>query len=340
MKAMELREFTISWGALWKVLAMGALVAVLFSTRDILIAAFVAIVLSSAFDPVVSWLEERRIPRILGTLVLYILMLFVLALIVYIVVPIFLVELNQLLSGSNDFVQSLVTSFSSTGQFENVTQSINRTTATLLGGQITFIDIMSRFLGGVMMTVVIFVLSFYMTIGRDGVEKFLTTILPYRIQHTVLDVYQRVRMKITRWFGGQLLLSAIVGLAVFIGLAILDVRYALILGVVAAVLELVPYVGPIFSGGLAVLIAATQAPTLGIYTLILFIVIQQLESHLLIPSVVGYTTELSPVVAILSLLIGGNLFGLVGIVLAVPFAVVFQEMLRIWPSSRAPKAVA
>ncbi len=337
---MDVREFTISWGALWKILVMVILVAVLFAAREILIAAFLAIIISSALAPAVNWLEGRRIPRILGTIAIYILMIFIVAAMVYVVLPIFLVELNLLLTGSNQFAQSIFKAFSPTGEYQEITSAISQTTTTLLGGKINFLDIVSKFLGGVLITIIIFVLSFYLTLGRQGVDKFFTTILPYKYQHGALDIYQRIRLKINRWLGGQLILSVIVGLAVFIGLSILNVRYALILGFAAAVLELIPYVGPIFSGLLAVLVAASQSSTLALYTLILFILIQQLESHFLIPSVVGLTTELSPVVVILALLIGGKIFGLIGIILAVPFAVLFSEILRAWPISRAPSTTA
>jgi predicted PurR-regulated permease PerM len=145
-----------------------------------------------------------------------------------------------------------------------------------------------------------------------------------------------VRRKISLWFRGQLLLSLIIGLAVFIGLWILGVKYSLVLGIAAGLFELIPYVGPIFSGSMAVLFALTESVTLGMYALILFIVIQQIESHLLIPTVMGRTTNLNPVIVLVSLLMGGKIFGLIGVILAVPLAVLVQEMLRDWSVSHRP----
>jgi predicted PurR-regulated permease PerM len=191
-------------------------------------------------------------------------------------------------------------------------------------------------LGGLFFAAIVFVISFYLTVGRDGVEKFLITILPYQHHEKVLTIYERVRRKISLWFRGQLLLSLIVGLAVFIGLWILGVKYSLVLGIAAGLFELIPYVGPIFSGSLAVLFALTESVTLGLYALILFIVIQQIESHLLIPTVMGKTTNLNPVIVLVSLLMGGKIFGLIGVILAVPLAVLVQEMLRDWSVSHRP----
>ncbi len=328
----------ISWGALWKVLAMMGLVAALFVTREILVAVFLAIIISSALDPWVSFLERKNVPRILGTLAIYIIAILFVAIIIYLLVPVALVELNSILSNSGGFMGSIVQNFGEEGArvFDGLIQGLNEVTAGFLGGKITIITIFSRFLGGLFFAAIVFVISFYLTVGRDGVEKFLITVLPYQHHEKVLTIYERVRRKISLWFRGQLLLSLIVGLAVFIGLWILGVKYSLILGMLAGAFELIPYVGPIFSGGMAVLFALTESVTLGLYTLVLFIVIQQIESHLLIPTVMGKSTNLNPVIVLVSLLMGGKIFGLIGVILAVPLAVLVQEMLRDWSVSHRP----
>jgi len=328
----------ITWGALWKILAMLGLVAALFVTREILIAVFLAIIISSALDPWVTFLERKNVPRILGTLAIYIIAILLVAVIIYILVPVALVELNSILNNSGGFMGSLMQNFGEDGAkvFDGLIQGLNDVTAGFLGGKITILTILSRFLGGLFFTAIVFVISFYLTVGRDGVERFLVTILPYQYQENVLTIYERVRRKISLWFRGQLLLSLIVGFAVFLGLLILGVRYSLVLGLAAGLFELIPYVGPIFSGGLAVLFALTSSVTLGLYTLILFIVIQQIESHFLIPTVMGRSTNLNPVIVLVSLLIGGKIFGLIGVILAVPVAVLFQEILRDWSFSHRP----
>lgn len=320
-------------------LAIGALVAALFVTREILVAVFLAIIISSALDPWVSWLERKNIPRILGTLAIYIFTILLIAIIIYLLVPVALVELNSILSNSSGFTGSIVQNFGEEGAqvFDELIQGLNEVTAGFLGGKITIITVFSRFLGGLFFAAIVFVISFYLTVGRDGVEKFITTILPYQYHDQVLTIYERTRMKISLWFRGQLLLSLIVGLAVFIGLWILGVKYSLVLGIAAGLFELIPYVGPIFSGSMAVLFGLSESVSLGMYALLLFIVIQQLESHLLIPTIMGKSTNLNPVIVLVSLLMGGKIFGLIGVILAIPLAVLGQEMLRDWSVSHRPE---
>lgn len=326
---MESKELTISWGTLWKVLLMVAFVAIAYVSRSVLLAALLAIIVSAALDPFVTYLERKRIPRIIGTLAIYIIAVFIIALIMYIVVPIFLVQLNSFIVNSQETVGSLVSATGiNTSIFDTITGAINQFTANLLGGKTSLVGILSQLLGGVLLTMIVFVISFYLTIARDGVERFFMTVLPLKHQPKVLGIYERVRHKISFWFAGQLFLSLVVGVAVFIGLEILGVKYAFIIAILAGILELVPYVGPIFSGSLATLVALTQSTSLGIYTLILFVVILQTENHALVPLVNRYTTNLNPVVVILALLIGGEAFGIIGAIISVPVAVLFQEILN------------
>jgi Predicted permease len=89
----------------------------------------------------------------------------------------------------------------------------------------------------------------------------------------------------------------------------------------------VPYIGPIFVGGLALVMALGQSTELAVYVFFLFLIIQQLENHILQPIVGRYTTALNAVVVLSALLIGGTVFGIVGIILAVPVAVLIQEII-------------
>ncbi len=130
------------------------------------------------------------------------------------------------------------------------------------------------------------------------------------------------------------------GLMVFLGLWLLGVKYSLTLGILAGLLELVPFVGPIFAGSVAVLVALGESVTLGIYVLILFIVLQQIEGQILIPLVTRYTTSLNPAVVLISLLVGGETLGFVGLVLAVPVAVFMQEIVENWTQYKARRRVA
>jgi len=181
------------------------------------------------------------------------------------------------------------------------------------------------------------VMSFYLTASRDGVKKFLVAIFPDAMETKVISIYNRTKARIGKWFQAQLFLSLIVGLLVFVGLSLLGVKYILVLAVIAGLLEIVPIVGPIFAGALAVSIALTESLPLAIYTLILFLVIQQLENNVLVPLVMRRRTGVHPVMIMVSILAGAQIAGLVGIMLAVPAAVFVQEMADEWMSVKSSR---
>lgn len=311
------------------------LISILFVSRDILVALFLAIVISSALEPLVSRLEKRKIPRILSTLGIYIIGILILAMLIYTVVPLALSEFGNLLEVFGGKLSGTIFEFvDASSTIEAIKSSLTKIGGLLFSGSTSLLDISSRFLGGITFTVSVFVLSFYLTMDRDGVGRFVETIMPSIYEDRILDLYSRVRRKIGRWFAGQVFLSFTIGLLVFLGLTLLGVKYSLVLGILAGVLEIVPYVGPIFSGGLAVLLAFPDSLSLSLYVLALFILIQQIENNLLLPIVTHLTTSLNPVVTLVALLIGTKIFGFVGLILAVPAAVLLQEVVEDWFTSK------
>lgn len=313
------------------------LVSLLYIARDVFIAVVLAIIISTALDQPVSFLERKRIPRVLGTLGLFVLLVLVIALVAYTVVPLAIFEVNQLLSNLNKASGTIFDILQSSQAIEALNKSLNQLSNALISGTTSLVDITSGFLGGAILALSVFVLSFYLTIGKDGVEKFLLAILPQTYEAQVLSVFTAVRRKIGNWFEGQIFLSMAMGLLVFLGLWILGVKYSLTLGILAGLLELVPFVGPIVAGSAAVLVALSGSSSLALYTLLLFVALQQIESNILVPLVSRFTTSLNPAVILISLLIGGEAFGFVGLILAVPVAVFMQEILENWTQYKAKR---
>ncbi len=314
---------------------MLTLAAILFIAREILVAIFLAIVISSALDPIVTWLEKRKIPRLLGTLAIFIALIFLIAMVAYAVIPVALSEFSNFLGSLGKYSGTVFDFIDTSGLIESINKTLGKVTNLLLSGSTSLFEVGTRFLGGLTAALSVFVLSFYLTVGKDGVEKFLVTVMPSAYEPKVLDLYGRIKRKMGNWLAGQVLLSVGIGLLTFIGLSILGVKYALLLGIVAAIFELVPYVGPIFSGSVAVLVGLTNSVSLAFYVLILFIIIQQLENNVLVPAVNKLTTDLQPVVILIAILIGAQVFGIIGLILAVPAAVLLQELINDWSATKA-----
>ncbi|MDO8429901.1 MAG: AI-2E family transporter [bacterium] len=324
----------ISWTSLWRVLGMLILISVLYVAMDIWVAVLLSIVISSALDPSVSWLEKKKIPRVVGTLGIYILVILTLAIILYTIVPLALTELNILLKNIGKLDNPAFGFKEAASMITSINESLGKLTNILLSGSASFLDTISKFIGGLALTASVFVLSFYLTVDRDGVEKFLRDIVPTGYEEKTLEVYFRTRDKIGQWLYGQIFLSLSVGVSVFLGLWFIGVKYSLVLGLLAGFLEIVPFVGPILSGAFAFLIAATGSLSAGVYVFFLFLLIQQVEAGLLAPVFMRLTTSLHPAAVLVSLLIGAELFGFIGMILAVPVTVALQEIMENWSSEK------
>lgn len=313
------------------------LVVVFILAKEALIILFLAIVISSALDAPVSYLESKKIPRILGALMIYLIVLAILSLVLYTIVPIAFLELKDLLGNFDKLNIPALGDFNTSQILNQLEKGVGNLTNTLISGSASLFDVVASIFGGVVFIIATFILSFYLVVSRSGVEQFLRAILPTIHEERAVEIYLRVRKKLGLWLQGQIILSLIVGLVTAFGLLILGVKYSLLLGVLAGIFEVVPYVGPIFAGFLAFMIATDVSLKLGIYVIALFIIIQQIESHFLVPIVMKKTVGLHPVVVVISLLAGAQIAGFIGVLLAVPVAVVLQEIIEEWSERKHRK---
>lgn len=325
---MERTLLEVSWGSLWKVFLFVIFAAILFLTRQIMIGLFLALVISSGLDFVVDFLERRGLPRTLGVILIFIILVLGIIVLVYTVIPYFVVDLNIVLSNidqdsaSNLWIAPLL-DFKTTKSLSVIVSQLSQ---QFLSGNASPLDAFSKVLGNLALAVSVFISSFYLSLSRDGVERFIKAVLPTDYEPTALRIYERSRRKIGMWFRTQLLINFIIGILVWAALTILGVRHAFLLGLLAGIFELVPFVGPILSGAAAVLTALTTSFSLGLSTLIVFLAIHQFESHLLVPLMTKRSVGLHPVIVITSLLMGAEVAGLLGVIIAVPAAAVLQEI--------------
>jgi predicted PurR-regulated permease PerM len=319
--------FDISWRTLWRIFIFVVLMVAVYLAREAISVLLVAIVLALGLDPIVSWFEKRKISRLLGTVIVFILLALFLSGLVYLVLPIITSEISVFLVQFNKAIRAFFGIGLNQGLIENIHSVLNQALNFLGPLNISLGGAVSALFTKLVLVLATILISFYLSIEKDGTEKFLKAILPDIFEIPTLTVFERFKVKIRRWFSAQIVLSLIVGTVVALGLWLMDVRYFLILGLLAAALEIVPIIGPVLSGATMFLVASVESFTLGLYVLLFAFLVQQLENHILIPIVMGKTMKLHPAIVIFSLLAGGHIAGFVGILLAVPLAVLLQETL-------------
>ena len=299
---------------------------------------FLAIVIASGVGPFADWLEKKRIPRLLGVLLLYLTIFGLLVFLLSLVVPVLSGEFNELTSKLSTFINAIsgaIDKVQSGGAGANKYFDFLGEIENLLEGSSQYLRVLSQSIIGVVISIfggifsffAVVILSFYLSVQKRGIAGFIKSIVPEKYEDYLVRLWTRTEHKVGRWFQAQLLLSLVVGLVVFIGLSLMHVRFALLLGLLAMILELIPTVGPVIAAIPAVILAFLQAPTLGIWVVIFYIVVQQLENHILTPLILGKSLGMNPVTVILALLIGAKVAGILGMIIAVPVATILVEIL-------------
>ncbi len=341
MKEEKNISVNISVRTLLYALLMGLFVVALYYLRDLVLVLLTSIVIASFVGMATEKIKKGSIKRTLAVVGFYAFCLAVLSVIFYLFVPILIVEVSNLsflladflpkskfitllnsdaFSGAKDIVKNLPQNLSLSDFVENSRQLVS----SISGG---FFDTLTLIFGGVVNFILIIVISFYLSMQEEGITNFLRIVVPPRYEEYAINLWERSQKKIALWIQGQLLLGLLVGVLIYLGMSLFGVKYAMLLAMIAAILELVPFgmiLATVPAVGFAYLDSgATQALIVAVY----YLIVQQFESYLIAPNVVKRVIGISPLVVILSILIGAKLAGFWGVMLAIPAAVVLTEFL-------------
>lgn len=342
---MESREqvLSISAGSVVKVIVIGLLFALLFVLRDLVLVLLMSIVLASAIEPAAQWLQRRGLARLFSVIIIYLLIAICLVGIVYfLIIP--------LLTESSDFIRNFPKYFNSNDIFNSLNKSNFFTDSSFVSGLKNSFNIedyinqintivssissnafgtVATFFGGVLSFFLITILSFYLSVEENGVEKFLKAITTIKHEKYIVALWNRSQKKIALWMQGQLVLAIIIGMLVYLGLLLMKVPNALLLATFAAAFEIIPLFGPILASipAIAISFVAGGFP-MALMVVGLYLIVHQFENQLIYPLVVKKVVGVSPVVSIVALAAGWQLAGLIGVILAVPIASIVIEFLN------------
>jgi len=188
----------------------------------------------------------------------------------------------------------------------------------------TVLIAISSMVGGVFTLVTILILSFYLLVGAEPMFEYLIRFVPVDRRREAATAARQAVVKVSAWLQAQLVLAGTMGLFATAGLWWIGVPYFYVLGVVVAVGETIPVVGPIVGGFIAVGMALTASPKLALIAGAYFFVLHQLEANVLVPKIMERRVGVSPVAVVIALLVGADLYGLFGAILAIPTAAILS----------------
>lgn len=334
---------------LWTIAATALAVVVLwaaYQASNILLLLYVSGLLAIGFSPIVRVIERqkllpvgtRRFPRWLAILILYLAILGTLASVIALVAPPLTHQAQQLWNALPEMFSRAQEFLMARGllAYPVSVQDLIAGATGAGGGQAigTVFSAVAGLVGGIFGLVTILILTFYFLVEAGSLHRTLLQLFPAERRAGVDRIVRSITTKVSAWLGGQLLLAAIIGSTSALGLWALGIPFFYVLALISAIGELIPIVGPILAAIPAVAVATTVSWNKALLVIAFFIVQQQVENHLLVPKVMERQLGVNPAAVIVALLLGGNLLGIPGAILAVPTVAILQVLFLEWTRSR------
>jgi predicted PurR-regulated permease PerM len=329
----------ITNSTLMRILVIGFLVFAVAKLINIVLIVLTAIVIASFVEAAVKKLKRYIKSRTMAVFLIYIVTIAIFVGLFSVFIPVFIQEMSLLVTSLGHYIpnnsilntfqsdtltgaRDVVTSISKNASIGDVIKNTQNLMSSLSGG---FFDIFGKAFGGALNLGLIMIISFYLSIREKGIEDFLRIITPQENEAYIINLWQRTERKIGLWIQGQMLLGLIIGVLAYLGLTILGVPFSFVLALVTAMCELVPF--GIFLAVIPVVMFSylDGGVTLALLSFCLYFILHQFENYLIYPLIIKKVIGISPLIVILSILIGASLAGFWGVILAIPVAVCLLE---------------
>ncbi|MBV9545475.1 MAG: AI-2E family transporter, partial [Chloroflexi bacterium] len=313
-------------------LAIGAYL--LWRVQEVLLLMLLAILLATSIEPVVNVLRRGPFTRGSGVLAVYTLIILIIGLAAYAVVPnvatqaaSFTENLPAELDRLRPVADELRPNMLRTLAVEAIDSGQRAVQAPQQPAEEQIVQAGATAAHTIFSFLTVFVLAYYWLVERASIKRVILRTVPVRHARSVNTVWLEVEEKLGGWVRGQLLLMFVIGVLAAIGYWVAGLPNPVLLGVIAGLFEIVPMIGPWLAFTPAVLVALTIDPQRAVLVAVYALIIQQLESNVLVPRLMGRTVGVSPLTVFLGILVGAALYGLFGAFLAVPLAGALQVIL-------------
>jgi predicted PurR-regulated permease PerM len=305
-----------------------------------------AMILAFILNPLVNYItsirfgaKKRHIGRGISVICAFLILILFLSLVgTFVLLPFihefdkFIIDLPNLISK----IQNIAIKIQQRAQLLDLPANINTFIEQAITSAASFsADLAKRilqaafgFASSIVELVVVPVLAYYFLKDWSLLKDKIVSLFTVESRERVRKIIEEMSLVISAYIRGQVIISIIIGIFVFSGMYLLGVDYPLVLGLLAACTESIPIIGPIVGSVPAIMLAYLISPTLAFKVIIFYILVQFIENQIVVPNIMGHTIDLHPVVIIISLLIGGQLWGIIGMMLAVPAAALLRVLIK------------
>lgn len=298
-------------------------------------ALFISVILAYIINPLVNFLQTKSIPRKFGVIIVYVGFILVLSILFIVVIPRtteelgnFVVSLPKMADEVSTWIQKYSLEIAkntnidlqkvSHGFEEQFNDYINSFQIEVASRIKSLATGMYAMFGKIISFILILILTYYFSVDKDRIKVILYKNIPTKYKSEILFLSDKINLSMMEFIKGKLLLAFFVGLATMIMLVILKVDFAIVIGFITMIADIIPYIGPFLGFLPAFLFALIDSKIKAFWVAILFVFLQWAENNLLAPKILGKRTGLPPVIVLLCIVIGGGTFGVVGMVFSVP----------------------
>ncbi len=320
----------ISWGTIFKIAVAALVFYILYLVKDIIIWFVFALVISILLNPVIDLLQKKKVPRAMAVILVYFGIFGIITLIIYISASFLIAEIQQFIQFFPRYLDQVSPFFLGLGVpiFSDI-ESLVKNFGVGLEKAISGVgSALFAIFGGIVSTLFVITTAIFISLEHKFAEKSLSLFFPQRYETSVLTIWQRSQKKVSGWFLTRVLASLFVAVLSFLVFVVFDTQYKFSLALIAGLFNFIPFVGAVFGGLVIFLVASFDSLLKSIFVVVAFTVIQQIENNVFTPLISRKIMDIPPLLVLISLAVGGELWGLIGAIIFVPLAGILFEFFR------------
>ncbi len=310
-----------------------------WSVRAVLTPFFIGFIIAYILDPFVDILEQNRIPRAWAIIFIYFFFVGTFLLLVFYALPIILVDLNKLIElvpeytrSIQDTIREIQKGYSRVPIPDSIRQVTDETIFRVESMVITIIQSLVQgiinFFAQSFNLILAPILSFYILKEFNNLGKYPLMLIPVRFRGEAAQITCEINQVLRKFIRGNLLVALLVAILTTLGMYLIGMDFPVLLGIIVGLTNFIPYFGAIIGTIPAFLLALIKSKWLALYVLGVMFLVQQIEGNIISPKILGDCVGLHPLVIIFALLAGGHLWGLPGLVTAIPLAAISKILLK------------
>lgn len=306
--------------------------------KGILLPFFIAVIISYLLHPIVTLLHNRGIPRSIAVLFIYIIFFGSIAIILTKAFPLLAAQIKDL----TEYLPDMISKFEGWSDGirhdhsnplpdtfqDGIDATLESLEKKMSEGFTNVMSWISNTIGIFFSIVLVPFVAFYILKDYKLLEKTIITFVPRKKRKEMIRLANDIDEALGNYVRGQLLVCTIIGILAYIGYLVIGLEYSLVLASIVAITNIIPYLGPFIGAAPAIIVGLSVSWKMALSVLVINLIIQMIEGNILSPQIVGRRLHIHPLFIILALLIGGNLGGIIGLILAVPTFAILKVIIQ------------